>query len=75
MAEGLEYLASVDEERAWVIRTAPDAAERAALASFIRASAVALLVPPPEVLHERAAAERLPMTHTAIDRRFARYTP
>jgi hypothetical protein len=54
MQRAVVRVAAMPAGRAWVIRCAPNPERRQQLAEQIRADRVVLLVPPMEVLHERA---------------------
>lgn len=67
-----EQLAERDDVRAWVIRCAPTAAERAELADQVRADEVLVLRPPLAVALRRAeAARREPRVAATIRRWYA----
>lgn len=72
----VDEVAAADVIRAWVIRTAPGAGERAALAERLRATRVIVLCPPVHVLRRRAAQDgRSRRTYGLIERWWSRYTP
>ena len=76
MARGMAHIARMDSGTAWVIRGAPDPAERMRLARTLRADRVLVLLPDRRELHRRAQARpHSRQTRQVIARWLAHYRP
>lgn len=72
----VDDVAGMESGRAWVIRCAPEAETREALATRLRANQVIVLLPPLGVLMNRARQRPLAVeTRRAVLRWMDRYTP
>lgn len=76
MDRGMAHIARMGSGTAWVIRSAPDPAERTRLARTLRADQVLVLLPDRRELRRRAQARPHPrQTRQVISRWLSRYRP